>query len=280
MLTASGGPFRGRTDLSGVSVEDALAHPTWKMGGRITIDSATLMNKGFEAIEAHHLFGVPLRADRGRRPPAVDRPLAGRPQRRRDPGPPRLPRHAGADLLRAALPRAGRRRRAAARSRCGRRARLRGARPGDLRLPAPGPGGREGGGDRALRAQRRRRGRRRRLPRRGASTSPRSPPSIERVLERDAGAAPSRISRTSSRPTPRRAAAPKRRSAGWRRYELGLIFLGFSLLIILHEAGHFFAAKATGMRVERFFLFFGRRSGRSNGARPSTGSARSRSGAS
>jgi len=59
VLTASGGPFRGRDDLSGVSVDDALAHPTWRMGGRITIDSATLMNKGFEAIEAHHLFGVP-----------------------------------------------------------------------------------------------------------------------------------------------------------------------------------------------------------------------------
>ncbi len=59
VLTASGGPFRGRTELAGVSVADALAHPTWSMGGRITIDSATLMNKGFEAIEAHHLFGVP-----------------------------------------------------------------------------------------------------------------------------------------------------------------------------------------------------------------------------
>ncbi len=59
VLTASGGPFRGRTDLAGVGVEEALAHPTWKMGGRITIDSATLMNKGFEAIEAHHLFAVP-----------------------------------------------------------------------------------------------------------------------------------------------------------------------------------------------------------------------------
>ena len=59
VLTASGGPFRGRADLSEVSVEDALAHPTWRMGGRITIDSATLMNKGFEAIEAHHLFAIP-----------------------------------------------------------------------------------------------------------------------------------------------------------------------------------------------------------------------------
>ncbi len=59
VLTASGGPFRGRTDLAGVSPGDALAHPTWDMGGRITIDSATLMNKGFEMIEAHHLFDVP-----------------------------------------------------------------------------------------------------------------------------------------------------------------------------------------------------------------------------
>ena len=61
ILTASGGPFRGRTreDLSEVTVEQALDHPTWAMGGKITIDSATLMNKGLELIEAHHLFGVP-----------------------------------------------------------------------------------------------------------------------------------------------------------------------------------------------------------------------------
>jgi len=59
VLTASGGPFRGRTDLDGIRPEDALAHPTWEMGGRITVDSATLMNKGFEVIEAHHLFGIP-----------------------------------------------------------------------------------------------------------------------------------------------------------------------------------------------------------------------------
>jgi 1-deoxy-D-xylulose-5-phosphate reductoisomerase len=61
ILTASGGPFRGRTtaDLGGVTVEQALDHPTWSMGGKITIDSATLMNKGLEVIEAHHLFGTP-----------------------------------------------------------------------------------------------------------------------------------------------------------------------------------------------------------------------------
>ena len=61
VITASGGPFRGRAahELAEVTVEQALAHPTWAMGGKITIDSATLMNKGLEVIEAHHLFGTP-----------------------------------------------------------------------------------------------------------------------------------------------------------------------------------------------------------------------------
>ncbi len=60
VLTASGGPFRGRarSDLGRVTVAEALAHPTWDMGPRITIDSATLVNKGLEVIEAHHLFEV------------------------------------------------------------------------------------------------------------------------------------------------------------------------------------------------------------------------------
>ncbi|MGO9883905.1 MAG: 1-deoxy-D-xylulose-5-phosphate reductoisomerase [Solirubrobacteraceae bacterium] len=64
VLTASGGPFRGRAaaELEDVTVEQALAHPTWAMGGKITIDSATLMNKGLELIEAHHLFGTPYSA--------------------------------------------------------------------------------------------------------------------------------------------------------------------------------------------------------------------------
>jgi 1-deoxy-D-xylulose-5-phosphate reductoisomerase len=61
LLTASGGPFRGWTaeQLRAVTVVDALAHPTWSMGPKITIDSSTLMNKGLEVIEAHELFGVP-----------------------------------------------------------------------------------------------------------------------------------------------------------------------------------------------------------------------------
>jgi 1-deoxy-D-xylulose-5-phosphate reductoisomerase len=60
VLTASGGPFRGRTrdELADVTVDDALAHPTWKMGPKITVDSSTLMNKGLEVIEAHELFAV------------------------------------------------------------------------------------------------------------------------------------------------------------------------------------------------------------------------------
>jgi len=64
ILTASGGPFRGRTraSLGDVTPADALKHPTWQMGPKITIDSATLMNKGLEVIEAHWLFGVPASA--------------------------------------------------------------------------------------------------------------------------------------------------------------------------------------------------------------------------
>ncbi|MFT6391375.1 MAG: 1-deoxy-D-xylulose-5-phosphate reductoisomerase, partial [Ilumatobacter sp.] len=61
LLTASGGPFRGRSsdELAEVTVESALAHPTWAMGPKITVDSSTLMNKGLEVIEAHELYGTP-----------------------------------------------------------------------------------------------------------------------------------------------------------------------------------------------------------------------------
>ena len=59
ILTASGGPFRNRNDLSDVTVEEALAHPTWNMGPVVTINSATLVNKGLEIIEAHYLFDIP-----------------------------------------------------------------------------------------------------------------------------------------------------------------------------------------------------------------------------
>src|SRR5579872_692966 len=60
VLTASGGPFRGRgvAELDAVGVDEALAHPTWRMGPKVTVDSSTLMNKGLEVIEAHELFGI------------------------------------------------------------------------------------------------------------------------------------------------------------------------------------------------------------------------------
>ncbi|KUO95042.1 1-deoxy-D-xylulose-5-phosphate reductoisomerase [Ferroacidibacillus organovorans] len=62
LITASGGPFRGKTpaELRDVTVDQALAHPNWSMGSKITVDSATLMNKGLEILEAHHLFQIPL----------------------------------------------------------------------------------------------------------------------------------------------------------------------------------------------------------------------------
>jgi 1-deoxy-D-xylulose-5-phosphate reductoisomerase len=74
LLTASGGPFRGRTraEMADVSVEEAMAHPTWSMGPVITINSATLMNKGLEVIEAHLLFDVPFdRIDVVVHPPSI-----------------------------------------------------------------------------------------------------------------------------------------------------------------------------------------------------------------
>src|SRR5437764_2630350 len=62
IITASGGPFwaRPELDLDQVTVEQALDHPRWSMGPKVTVDSATLMNKGLEVIEAHHLFGLAL----------------------------------------------------------------------------------------------------------------------------------------------------------------------------------------------------------------------------
>ena len=132
VLTASGGPFRGRTELDGVTLEEALAHPTWAMGGKITIDSATLMNKGLELIEAHHLFGVPYeRIDVVVHPQSmIHSPDPA--QRRRHPGAPRATRTCACRSPTRCTPRARRRARRAARPRRGRRARLRGARRRDL----------------------------------------------------------------------------------------------------------------------------------------------------
>ena len=74
-------------ELAAVTIDDALAHPTWSMGPKITVDSSTLMNKGLEVIEAHELFDVGLRPDRRRRAPPVDRALHGRPSPTAPPSP-------------------------------------------------------------------------------------------------------------------------------------------------------------------------------------------------
>ena len=167
VLTASGGPFRGRSadELRTVTREDALAHPTWDMGGKITIDSATLMNKGLELIEAHHLFGVPYdRIDVVVHPQSIIHALVhlndGASLAHLG-----LPRHARADLLRAAPPGAGRRAGAAARPGRARPADVRGAGPRRVPVPAPRARGRGGRGHRAVRAERGERGGGARVPR-------------------------------------------------------------------------------------------------------------------
>ena len=175
-ITASGGPFRGRRreELAGVTVDEALAHPTWAMGGKITIDSATLMNKGLEVMEAHHLFGVPYdRIDvivhpqsivHGTVTTADGAQLAhlGMPDMRiaiayalHHPDVAELP------TARLSLPEVG-------------APGLRARRPRGLPVPAPGPRRRRRGRHRAVRAQRRQRGGRPRLPRRPAGL-PRHP---------------------------------------------------------------------------------------------------------
>ncbi len=163
----------------------------------------------------------PLRAHRRRRPPAVADPLADPPGRRRHARPPRPPGHAGADLLRAARSRSHRPAGGAARSRRRRRAHVRGARPRHVSLPAPRPRGRRGGGDRALRPQRRQRGGRAGRSSRAPCRSRGSARSSRQCWRR--WTPPRRpTSRTSSHATPRRAGGPRARSAGsgWRR-ELG-----------------------------------------------------------
>ncbi len=167
ILTASGGPFRGRTDLRRDHPRARRSRiPTWDMGGRITIDSATLMNKGFEVIEAHHLFGVSYAAiDVVVHPQSIVHSLIelndgaqlahlGLPDMR-VPISYALHFPARADVTVPKLDLAERG-----------RAALRAPRPRHVPVPAPRAGCRARGGDRAVRAQRRRRGRGRGLPRR------------------------------------------------------------------------------------------------------------------
>ena len=255
VLTASGGPFRGRSraELEGVSVEEALQHPTWAMGGKITIDSATLMNKGLELIEAHHLFGTPYdRIDVVVHPqsivhsyvllcdgaalahlghPDMRVPISYAlhyPERVDVPVRPLDLAEIGALTFEPvdteAFP-------------CLRLAREAAAAGGTA--PCVLNAANEVAVHAFLNG---------RLDFLGI------PAVIETALERLPG-----------RPRARLRVAPRGRPRGPRgrvRADRGahvswlLAFLGFAALIILHEFGHFAAAKAIGMRVERFSLFF------------------------
>ena len=176
-LTASGGPFRGRTaaELATVTRADALAHPTWTMGAKITIDSSTLMNKGLEVIEAHELFGVDFdRIDVVVHPQSivhsmvefVDGATIAQLSRAR---------HAPADRSRARRARPAARGVRRDRLGEGRHAHVRAARPRDLPLPRARLRGRARGRHRARDLERGQRGRGRGVPRGPHSAGPVSP---------------------------------------------------------------------------------------------------------
>ena len=254
-LTASGGPFRGRTraELEGVTVEQALKHPTWAMGGKITIDSATLMNKGLEVIEAHWLFGTPYDAiDVVVHPQSLVHALVslcdgatlahlGHPDMR---VPIAYALH-HPDRVEVPVPR------------------LDLAAVGALTFEPPdldafpclrlcreaaAAGGTatcvlNAANEVAVHAF---------LAGRLAFMG--IPAVIETTLE--AAAREARALVRHALRGRRRRAPDRRRAGGGPRVSWVLAFLGFAALIILHELGHFTAAKAVGMRVERFSLFF------------------------
>ena len=176
-ITASGGPFRGRAreELEDVTVKQALAHPTWAMGGKITIDSATLMNKGLEVIEAHHLFGTPYeRIDVVVHPQSLIHGLVQLADGA-------MLAHLGPPDMRIAISYALHGRESVCpgapldlASR--RRADVRSGRPGRLPLPAPRRRSRPGRRHGAVRAERRQRDRRARVPR--------GPPAVPRRFPR------------------------------------------------------------------------------------------------
>ena len=241
----------GRRRLGEVTQEQALAHPTWSMGEKITIDSATLMNKGLEVIEAHHLFGLPYeRIEVVVHPQSlvhalvrlVDGALLAHLGRGR---------HARAHRVRAALSRAGAGGRRGARSGVGSLPRLRGSRRGDLPGDPPGARGRAARGDRrtcalnaanevAVRAFLEGRiglsgysrggggGRRARARAEPSERTKRSSPSINEARRRPKVVVPSIGTKGEI-------------GEQFRRVIVAIVGLGF--LILAHEFGHFIVAE-------------------------------------
>ena len=255
VLTASGGPFRGWSQerLADVVPAQALAHPTWSMGAKITIDSATLMNKGLELIEAHHLFGVGYpRIEVVVHPQSIVHGMA----RFRDGA---LIAHLGLPDMRVPIsyaltyPERAATAGAAARPVAGVRARFRAARSGRLPVPGAGPRGRRGGRHRALRAERRQRGGGGRVPGRRVPVPADRRHGRRRARPLRARAA--RVGRTGAGHRRRRPGAGAGRAGGGRVSYI-IPILGLLGLVFLHELGHFTAAKRTGMRALKFYVGF------------------------
>ena len=209
LLTASGGPFRTRplAELAAVTADEACAHPNWVMGRKISVDSATMMNKGLEMIEAHWLFGVPPeRIEVVVHPQSVIHSLVeyvdgsmlaqlGNPDMR-------------TPIAQAlAYPGSRGRRGAGARTRAAGRAHVRGPRPRALPVPRPRHGRAPRRRHRARGAQRGERSRRRRLPRRRASATPTSRP---RAPRRSRACRRGRRARSTTRSPPTAKPAPSR----------------------------------------------------------------------
>ena len=265
-VTASGGPFRGRRrdELAEVTPAQALAHPTWNMGPVVTINSATMVNKALEVIEAHELFDVPYADIEVDGAPAVGDPLDGRVHRRLDPRPGQPAGHAAAD----------RARRSAGRTGC--------PTPppavdwttahtweflplDDAAFPAvrwPRPPARPGAAGRRSTTPPTRSAWPRSSPA-GCRSSASSTP-CERVLEEAPDfAEPGTVEDVLAAESWARAHAPgDHRGVGGRSlmaYLLGVVLFALAILISvsLHEAGHMLTAKAFGMKVTRYFVGFG-----------------------
>ena len=279
VLTASGGPFRNAPaeTFAHVTREEALNHPTWNMGRKITIDSATLMNKGLEVIEARWLFGVPPRARRGADPPAVGGALDGGVRGRHGAGAARGHRHAPAHPVRAELSRAlggGHPRAGLLEGRCGSTSTCptTGASPAWAWPTGPWPAAApcprcstpptRRRWPRSWRAASRSRRSRSRSRRSWAATRPRPWRALDDVLDgRRLG--PRAQPATPSAQGPRRHPHQSGSSHGHSGSRLTTTTAAFvavlGLIIFFHEFGHFITAKAFGMRVFIFSFGFGRR---------------------
>ncbi len=274
LLTASGGPFRTTPleRLARVTPDEACAHPNWVMGRKISVDSATMMNKGLEVIEAFWLFGAAARVDRGRRPPAKRHPLDGRVPRRFGDRAARRARHAHADRLRARLARANRGGRGAGGFHRAGRARVRAGRRRPLSLRGARLSRARARRHRAGDPERGQRDRRRELPRRHARLHRDRCRHRERSRGDDGRTARVPGIRVARGPRGPRCRRPRsfapRAPHGLKsaRIEtmsgafvtLASFLVTIGVLVVVHEWGHYAVARLAGVKILRFSVGFGR----------------------